>query len=86
MKLASGVSAKKGSKQIVLERRTPLMVVVSYGSVDVLKIVLSCPEADVNFSCGNDKSIALHCAASGESSSFELPRVPVAEDPSSDSA
>ncbi|CAL5198885.1 unnamed protein product [Lathyrus oleraceus] len=58
---------KKGSKQIVLEHRTPLMVVVSYGSVDVLKLVLSCPEVDVNFSCGNDKSIALHCVASGGS-------------------
>ncbi|XP_058752479.1 zinc finger CCCH domain-containing protein 30-like [Vicia villosa] len=58
---------QKGSKQIVLEHRTPLMVAASYGSVDILKLVLSCPEADVNFACGNDKSTALHCAASGGS-------------------
>ncbi|KAJ1422175.1 Zinc finger, CCCH-type [Sesbania bispinosa] len=56
---------QNGSKQIVLEHRTPLMVAATYGSVDVLKLILSCPEADVNFSCGTDKSTALHCAASG---------------------
>ncbi|TKY49596.1 Zinc finger CCCH domain-containing protein 30 [Spatholobus suberectus] len=56
-----------GSKQVVLEHRTPLMVAATYGSIDVLKLVLSCPEADVNFSCGTDKSTALHCAASGGS-------------------
>nr|KYP64336.1 Zinc finger CCCH domain-containing protein 24 [Cajanus cajan] len=56
-----------GSKQIVLEHRTPLMVAATYGSIDVLKLVLSFPEADVNFSCGTDRSTALHCAASGVS-------------------
>ncbi|KAK7401242.1 hypothetical protein VNO78_12573 [Psophocarpus tetragonolobus] len=56
-----------GSKQIVLEHRTPLMVAAMYGSIDVLKLILSCPEADVNFSCGTDKSTALHCAASSGS-------------------
>ncbi|KAH1211152.1 Zinc finger CCCH domain-containing protein 30 [Glycine max] len=56
-----------GSKQIVLEHRTPLMVAAMYGSIDVLKLILSCPETDVNFSCGTDKSTALHCAASGGS-------------------
>ncbi|KAG4991140.1 hypothetical protein JHK87_024597 [Glycine soja] len=56
-----------GSKQIVLQPRTPLMVAAMYGSIDVLKLLLSCPEADVNFSCGTDKSTALHCAALGGS-------------------
>ncbi|KAJ6895754.1 zinc finger CCCH domain-containing protein 56-like [Populus alba x Populus x berolinensis] len=35
--------------------------------VDVLKLLLSLPEVDVNFSCGPDNSTALHCAASGGS-------------------
>uniref|UniRef100_A0A5B7BXC4 Putative zinc finger CCCH domain-containing protein 30-like n=1 Tax=Davidia involucrata TaxID=16924 RepID=A0A5B7BXC4_DAVIN len=58
---------KKGLKQIVLEHRTPLMVAATYGSVDVLKLILSQLEVDVNFSCGLDKCTALHCAASGGS-------------------
>ncbi|KAB1224749.1 Zinc finger CCCH domain-containing protein 30 [Morella rubra] len=58
---------QKGSKQIVLEHRTPLMVAATYGSVDVLKFILSHSEVDVNFSCGQDKTTALHCAASGGS-------------------
>ncbi|KAJ7949167.1 Zinc finger CCCH domain-containing protein [Quillaja saponaria] len=56
-----------GSKQIVLEHRTPLMVAATYGSIDVLKLILSNQEIDLNFSCGLDKSTALHCAASGGS-------------------
>ncbi|KAA8518267.1 hypothetical protein F0562_015850 [Nyssa sinensis] len=32
-------------------------------SVDVLKLILSQPEVDVNFSCGLNKSTALHCVA-----------------------
>ncbi|KAJ1388620.1 Zinc finger, CCCH-type [Sesbania bispinosa] len=58
---------QNGSKQIVLEHRTPLMVAATYGSIDVLKLILSRPEADVNFACGVNKSTALHCAASGGS-------------------
>ncbi|XP_058072507.1 zinc finger CCCH domain-containing protein 24-like [Magnolia sinica] len=58
---------QKGSKQMVLEQRTPLMVAATYGSVDVLKLILSISDADVNRSCGPDKSTALHCAASGGS-------------------
>lgn len=58
---------KKGSKQIVLEHRTPLMVASTYGSVSVLKLIISLPKVDVNFSCGPDKCTALHCAASGGS-------------------
>ncbi|CAN1184582.1 Zinc finger CCCH domain-containing protein 30 [Linum perenne] len=60
-------SRQKGSKQIVLEHRTPLMVAATYGSVDVLELILSKTQADVNFSCGMDKTTALHCAASGGS-------------------
>ncbi|XP_010257241.1 PREDICTED: zinc finger CCCH domain-containing protein 30-like isoform X2 [Nelumbo nucifera] len=58
---------QKGSKQMVLEHRTPLMVAATYGSIDVLKLILTLSEADVNRSCGPDKSTALHCAASGGS-------------------
>lgn len=58
---------QKGSKQMVLENRTPLMVAATYGSVDVMKLILSLFEANVNRSCGLDKSTALHCAASGGS-------------------
>lgn len=56
-----------GLKKMVLECRTPLMVAAKYGSVDVVKLILSFSKADVNLSCGVDKSTALHCAASGGS-------------------
>ncbi|KAK4378031.1 hypothetical protein RND71_004327 [Anisodus tanguticus] len=59
---------QKGSKQMVLEHRTPLMVAAMYGSIDVLKLILSLHGVDVNRSCGRDNSTALHCAASGGSS------------------
>jgi hypothetical protein len=58
---------QKGSKQIVLDQRTPLMVAATYGSVDVLKFILDHTKADVNLSCGKDKTTALHCATSGGS-------------------
>ncbi|KAK4372600.1 hypothetical protein RND71_007984 [Anisodus tanguticus] len=58
---------QKGSRQMVLEHRSPLTVAATYGSIDVLKLILSLPEVDVNQSCGRDKSTALHCAASGGS-------------------
>lgn len=58
---------KNGSKQMVNEHRTPLMVAAMYGSIDVLKLILSLSITDVNRSCGEDKSTALHCAASGGS-------------------
>ncbi|KAK8651309.1 hypothetical protein V6N13_140916 [Hibiscus sabdariffa] len=53
---------QKGSKQMVNEERTPLMVASMYGSIDV---ILSSSNADVNRVCGSDKSTALHCAAAG---------------------
>ncbi|KAL8109674.1 zinc finger CCCH domain-containing protein 30-like [Apium graveolens] len=56
---------KKGSKQIVLEHRTPLMVAATYGSLDVIKFIISQPAVNVNLACGPDKCTALHCAASG---------------------
>ncbi|KAJ4828017.1 hypothetical protein Tsubulata_042456, partial [Turnera subulata] len=56
---------QKGSKQMVNEHRTPLMVAATYGSIDVIKLILSLSDADVNMSCGTDKSTALHCAAAG---------------------
>ncbi|XP_012466943.1 zinc finger CCCH domain-containing protein 30 [Gossypium raimondii] len=56
---------QKGSKQMVNEERTPLMVASMYGSIDVIKLILSSSDADVNRLCGRDKSTALHCAASG---------------------
>ncbi|XP_044493920.1 zinc finger CCCH domain-containing protein 30-like [Mangifera indica] len=58
---------QKGSKQIVREPKTPLMVAATYGSVEVLKLILMYSMADVNLTCGTDKSTALHCAASGGS-------------------
>ncbi|MCE3050749.1 hypothetical protein HAX54_047992 [Datura stramonium] len=58
---------QKGSRQMVLEHRTPLIIAATYGSIDVLKLFLSLPEVDVNQSCGRDKSSALHCAASSGS-------------------
>lgn len=60
---------QRGSKQIVCERRTPLMIAATYGSVEVLKLILVHSLADVNLACGADKSTALHCAASGGSAS-----------------
>ncbi|XP_057953454.1 zinc finger CCCH domain-containing protein 30-like [Malania oleifera] len=58
---------QNGSKQMTFMHRTPLMVAAMYGSVDVVKLILSLSEADVNQSCSPDKSTALHCAASGGS-------------------
>lgn len=58
---------QKGSNQMLLKHRTPLMVAATYGSIDVLKLILSLSAADVSRSCSTDKSTALHCAASGGS-------------------
>ncbi|KAK6151292.1 hypothetical protein DH2020_013927 [Rehmannia glutinosa] len=58
---------KGSSSQMVLQHRTPLMVAATYGSIDVLKNIISLPEVDVNRSCGVDGCTALHCAASSGS-------------------
>ncbi|KAJ0230713.1 Zinc finger CCCH domain-containing protein 56 [Hirschfeldia incana] len=55
------------ARRMVVEQRTPLMVASLYGSLDVVKLILSSPETELNLSCGPDKSTALHCAASGAS-------------------
>ncbi|KAM0875119.1 hypothetical protein ACQ4PT_037006 [Festuca glaucescens] len=52
-----------------LEQRTPLMVAATYGSLAALRLLLSLPSVDVNRRCGPDGTTALHCAASGGSSS-----------------
>ncbi|KAJ4815281.1 Zinc finger CCCH domain-containing protein [Rhynchospora pubera] len=57
------------SRRKVLEERTPLMVAATYGSLDVLSLLISLPGIDVNRRCGSDETTALHCAASGGSSS-----------------
>ncbi|KAE8679429.1 Zinc finger CCCH domain-containing protein 30 [Hibiscus syriacus] len=56
---------RKGSKQMVNEERTPLMVASMFGSIEVIRLILSSSDADVNRVYGSDKSTALHCAASG---------------------
>ncbi|CAA7399298.1 unnamed protein product [Spirodela intermedia] len=59
---------KKGSNQMVLDYRTPLMVAATYGSVEILELILSLVnDVDINRCCGSDKTTALHCAASGGS-------------------
>nr|XP_010923439.2 zinc finger CCCH domain-containing protein 24 [Elaeis guineensis] len=58
---------KKGSNRMVLEHRTPLMVAATYGSIEVLRLILSLSSVDVNRCCGPDKTTALHCAASSGS-------------------
>ncbi|KAG2309467.1 hypothetical protein Bca52824_029215 [Brassica carinata] len=55
---------QKGSKAMVNDHRTPLMVAATYGSIDVIKLILSLTD-DVNRTCGSDQTTALHCAASG---------------------
>ncbi|KAL7158097.1 hypothetical protein ABFS83_02G119700 [Erythranthe nasuta] len=64
---------KRDSKQITHEERTPLMIAATYGSVDILKLIVALPEVDLNRSCGQDKWTALHCAAFGGSvNSFDV--------------
>ncbi|KAK7345065.1 hypothetical protein VNO77_15459 [Canavalia gladiata] len=56
---------QKESRQMVNELRTPLMVAATYGSIDVMKLILSLSDYDINKPCGHEKSTALHCAAAG---------------------
>lgn len=60
-------SYQKDSKHMVLEQRTPLMIAARYGSVDIVRLIISSPGVDVNRVCEPEKSTALHCAASGGS-------------------
>nr|KYP63267.1 Zinc finger CCCH domain-containing protein 30 [Cajanus cajan] len=57
-------SRRKGSRLMVNELRTPLMIAATYGSIDVMDLILSLSGYDINKPCGLDKSTALHCAAS----------------------
>ncbi|KAI4386512.1 hypothetical protein MLD38_004440 [Melastoma candidum] len=56
---------QKGTRQMINDHRTPLMVSAMYGSIDVVKLILALSDADVNRTCGLEKVTALHCAASG---------------------
>ncbi|KAL1192418.1 Zinc finger CCCH domain-containing protein 30 [Cardamine amara subsp. amara] len=39
---------QKGSKAMVNDQRTPLMVAAFYGSIDVIKLIVSLTDANVN--------------------------------------
>ena len=61
---------ENGTRKMVLEERTPLMIAAMYGSLDVLKYIVEMYTkvgGDINKACGSDHSTALHCAASGGS-------------------
>ncbi|KAK8961917.1 Zinc finger CCCH domain-containing protein 24 [Platanthera guangdongensis] len=46
--------------------RTPLMVAAAFGSIEVLRLILSLTAfTDINLRCGADSSTALHCTVSG---------------------
>ncbi|KAK4764210.1 hypothetical protein SAY87_013648 [Trapa incisa] len=60
-------SCQKDSKHMILEKRTPLMIAARYGSVDIVRLIISLPGVDINYVCEPEKSTALHCAASGGS-------------------
>uniref|UniRef100_A0A0C9S9W3 TSA: Wollemia nobilis Ref_Wollemi_Transcript_5835_3235 transcribed RNA sequence n=1 Tax=Wollemia nobilis TaxID=56998 RepID=A0A0C9S9W3_9CONI len=61
---------KHGCNQMVLEQRTPAMIAALFGSLDVLKYILSIYSTyglNINHTCGSDNSTALHCAVAGGS-------------------
>ncbi|CAA2983220.1 zinc finger CCCH domain-containing 29-like [Olea europaea subsp. europaea] len=61
------------SKEMGLEKRTPVMIASFYGNTEVLKYILGTGKVDINRSCGSDGATALHCAAAGGSwSSVEV--------------
>lgn len=67
---------QRGAKRMLMEERTPLMIAATYGSIDVVKFIVSLSDVDVNKSCGTDKTTALHCAASGGSvNAFDVVKV-----------
>ncbi|PON59056.1 Transmembrane protein [Parasponia andersonii] len=64
---------QRAAKRMAFMGRTPLMVAAMNGSLEVVKLILSMPQADINRSCDPDKSTALHCAASsGTISAIEV--------------
>eukprot|EP00250_Pteridium_aquilinum_P000415 c10457_g1_i1 orf=605-2941(+) len=61
---------QNGSRQMVLEQRTPAMIAALYGSLDVLKYIVKYYTSfggDIDQACGHDGTTALHCAAAGGS-------------------
>ncbi|MCO5609799.1 hypothetical protein L7F22_064031 [Adiantum nelumboides] len=67
--VGSWYGRRNGSTAMVWEQRTPAMIASIYGSVDVLKFILSSYDhlEDINMKCGSDSCTALHCAAAGGS-------------------
>ncbi|KAJ7557563.1 hypothetical protein O6H91_05G133100 [Diphasiastrum complanatum] len=60
-----------GTNQMAMEQRTAIMIASLYGSIEVLRYILSICEfsnTDVNLGNGSDGLTALHCAAAGGSS------------------
>lgn len=66
-RVGSWYGRRNGTTSMVWEERTPAMIASLYGSVDVLKFILSSFDhlEDINMKCGSDASTALHCAAAG---------------------
>ncbi|XP_011075220.1 zinc finger CCCH domain-containing protein 30-like [Sesamum indicum] len=48
---------QKGSNKMIVQQMTPLMVAATYGSTDVLKLIVSLPEVDVNRSAASGGSV-----------------------------
>lgn len=67
--VGSWYGRRVGTRTMVLEDRTLLMVAAEYGSVEVIEAILSLSErVDLDRSSGLDKCTALHFAVSGGSS------------------
>lgn len=65
-----------GSKKMMLEERTPIMIAALYGSTEVLNYIIQTRKVDVNRACGSNGDTPLHCAAAGGSrSSVEIVRL-----------
>ncbi|XP_022752640.1 zinc finger CCCH domain-containing protein 66-like [Durio zibethinus] len=58
---------RMGSKMMVFEERTPLLIASMFGSKDVVNYIIESGRVDVNRACGSDGATALHCAAGGGS-------------------
>ncbi|GJT00569.1 retrovirus-related pol polyprotein from transposon TNT 1-94 [Tanacetum coccineum] len=70
---------QKGSKQVVRDKRTPLMVAAMYGSLDVLRKILSLSRRDVNRSTGDDlkpRLSPLCCSCVSKNAGESLQRYP----------
>ncbi|KAI7732277.1 hypothetical protein M8C21_004849, partial [Ambrosia artemisiifolia] len=54
-------------RKMGLEERTPLMIASTYGSINVLKYIITTKKYDLNKLSDSDGATALHCAAAGGS-------------------